>query len=132
MPVYEYRCNKCRRLVTQYVRGFADPPKAICSACGSEELTRLFSRFTIGKTYRDFYDEILSDRELEQGMMANDPRALAKWSRKMDAAAGGEIGPEHEDMLERMENGEPWEKLVAEARQEESGPSEGSESPEEA
>ena len=131
MPVYEYRCNNCRRLVTLYVRGFSESPKATCSSCGGEDLTRLFSRFTIGRTYQDFYDDILSDRDLEQGMMANDPRALAKWSRKMDAAAGGEIGPEHEDMLGRLESGEPWQELVTEMQAEESASSSESESPEE-
>lgn len=129
MPIYEYRCNKCKHLVTVLVRDISQPPQGKCSTCGSEQLTRVFSRFAIGKTYQDFYDDILTDHDLEAGMMANDPRALAKWSRKMDAAAGGEMGPEHEEFMRRLESGEDWQKLVTEAQQKELGAEEPAEGP---
>ena len=121
MPVYEYRCNKCKRLTTVYARGFSETPEVTCANCGGKDLTRLFSSFTLRKTWRDFYDDILTDKELADGMMANDPRALAKWSRKMDAAAGGEMDSEHEDLLQRLEGGESWQKLVTEYQQKELG-----------
>lgn len=122
MPIYEYKCNACKRKVTIFVQGFQSKSTPTCSSCQSTDLTRLFSSFRIGKTYQDFYQDILTDRSLVQGMMANDPKALAKWSRKMDAAAGGEMGPEHEDMMQRLEGGETFENLVTEAQKEALGP----------
>ncbi len=79
-------------------------PPPPCPRCGNSKLKRIFSTFSIQRTYRDVYEDILSDRELTQGMMRDDPRAIAEWSRKM---SGGEKSPpEYEEMTERMERGE--------------------------
>jgi hypothetical protein len=37
-------------------------------------------------------------------MMADDPRALAEWNRRM--GQGEEVAPEYEEMLGRMDKGE--------------------------
>jgi len=75
-----------------------------CPRCGSSELKRIFSTFSIQKTYKDVYEDILSDRELTQGMMRDDPRAIAEWNRRM--SSGEKSPPEYEEMTERMEKGE--------------------------
>lgn len=56
------------------------------------------------KTYRDVYEDILSDRELTQGMMRDDPRAIAEWNKRM--SSGEKSPPEYEEMTDRMERGE--------------------------
>ena len=114
MPVYEYRCNNCHQVVALYLRNFADVPQVRCTRCGSHNLSRLFSTFAVHKTYKDVYEDILSDSQLVRGMMANDPRAMAQWSKKMEGAGGGEIGPEYEEMTERLERGERWDKVAGE------------------
>jgi hypothetical protein len=79
-------------------------PPPSCPRCGGSQLKRIFSTFSIHKTYRDVYDNILSDRELTQGMMRDDPRALAEWNSRM---SGGEKSPpEYEEITEKMERGE--------------------------
>ncbi len=82
MPLYEYRCNGCRRRVTILVRDSSWSVLA-CPECGSSELKRLFSRFAIVKSEQTFYDEILSDSQLVKGLENDDPRALAEWNKKM-------------------------------------------------
>ena len=99
-------------------------PKATCADCGNENLRRLFSSFAIHKTEKDIYDDLLSDNRLVQGMMADDPRALAEWSKRMDTTSPGEITSEHREMLERLEKGERAEKIVAEMQQREPASSE--------
>jgi len=37
-------------------------------------------------------------------MLADDPRALAEWNKRM--SQGAEVAPEYEEMVERMEKGE--------------------------
>jgi hypothetical protein len=71
------------------------------------------SRVVVHKTYMDVYEDILTDRELVSGMMNNDPRAMAKWSQKMEGAAGEDITPEYEEMMGRMEAGEPWQNVMS-------------------
>jgi putative FmdB family regulatory protein len=114
MPVYEYRCNDCNRKVTVYIRGFTETPDVVCKDCGSTNLSRLMSRVVVHKTYMDVYEDILTDRELVSGMMNNDPRAMAKWSQKMEGAAGEDITPEYREMMGRMEAGEPWQNVMGE------------------
>ena len=127
MPVYEYRCNDCHRKLSLYVRSLSDTPEPICTSCDSRNLTRLFSTFARVKTDKDVYEEILNDNDLTKGMMANDPRAMLEWSRRMEGTEA-EKTPEYEEVIEKMERGEPLEKVVAEMQQNESASYE-SESP---
>jgi len=50
------------------------------------------------------YEDILSDSQLTRGMLADDPKALAEWNRRM--SQGEEVAPEYKEMIERMEKGE--------------------------
>jgi putative FmdB family regulatory protein len=104
MPLYEYFCRQCQRKVMLYLPTFSEtsPP---CPRCGNDTLRRLFSTFSVrSKTYKDTYEDILSDSQLTRGMLADDPRALAEWNRRM--GQGEEVAPEYEEMIGRMENGE--------------------------
>ena len=121
MPVYEYRCNDCRRKISLYVRNLSDTPQPVCTKCNSQNLTRLFSTFARIKTDKDVYDDILNDNDLTKGMMANDPRAMLEWSRKLEGTES-EKTPEYEEMIQKMERGESLDKLVAEMQQDESNP----------
>lgn len=115
MPIYEYSCNSCHRTVSAYQQRFtASPPS--CPRCGSNELRRVFSTFAVRRTYRDVYGDILSDRALTRGMMRDDPRALAEWSRRM--SGGEESPPEYEELTDRMQRGE-WPAAQIEARRRE-------------
>jgi putative FmdB family regulatory protein len=129
MPVYEYRCNNCRRRISLYVRSLSERPEPVCPNCGSQNLTRLFSTFARLKTDKDVYENILSDSDLVKGMMANDPRALVEWSRRMEGTEG-EKSPEYEEMMERMERGEGWDKIASDMQEKESASSETSKSEE--
>ena len=103
MPIYEYWCDSCRRITSSYRQNSAVTPP-LCPGCGSSDLKRIFSTFSVQKTYRDVYEDILSDRDLTQGMMRDDPRALAEWNKRM---SGGEKStPDYEEITERMERGE--------------------------
>jgi len=108
MPIYEYRCNNCRRKSEVFVQGYSLPLNPTCTHCGSQDLSRIFSRFAVrrSKSDKSVYDDILSDSKLTQGLMRNDPRALAEWSRKMGRAADEDITPETEELMDRLEAGE--------------------------
>ena len=103
MPIYEYWCQHCQRKVMLYLPTFSQssPP---CPQCGNNTLQRLFSTFSVHKTDKDVYDDILSDSQLTKGMMSNDPKALVEWNRRMSR---GEKAPaEYEEMITRMGKGE--------------------------
>ena len=103
MPVYEYWCKNCSSKVEIYLPKFTgeSPP---CPKCQHDSLSRIFSSFMVQKSYKDVYDNILSDAQLTRGLMNNDPRALAEWNKKM---SGGEpIAPEYQETMDRMERGD--------------------------
>ena len=109
MPIYEYWCSKCKRRISLYQQNYSSSSLS-CPHCGDSHLKRLFSTFSMHKTYKDVYEDILNDRDLTRGMMRNDPRAMADWNRRM---SGGERPPpEFEEITERMDSGEwPVEQL---------------------
>ena len=104
MPLYEYWCSQCKRKVMLYSPTFSQTSPS-CPQCGNDSLRRLFSTFSVrSKTYKDVYEDILSDAQLTRGMLADDPKALAEWNRRM--SQGEEVAPEYEETIERMEKGE--------------------------
>jgi putative FmdB family regulatory protein len=110
MPLYEYWCQQCQRKLVLYSRTFSDALPS-CPRCGNDTLRRLLSTFSVrSKTYKDVYEDILSDSQLTRGMMADDPSALAEWNRRM--SQGEEVAPEYEDMIGRMDKGEMPSELV--------------------
>ncbi len=119
MPVYEYRCDNCRRVTSLYVRGFSSEPTPVCSYCGATELSRMVSRFTVNKTEKDRYEDILNDSQLVKGMMYNDPRAMAEWSKRLEGTE--DIGPEYQEMMEKLERGEDYGKVITEMQDKELG-----------
>ncbi|MFH1088186.1 MAG: FmdB family zinc ribbon protein [Chloroflexota bacterium] len=102
MPFYEYWCSSCGRKVGLYLK--TSEQCVVCPRCASGSLKRLFSTFSVRTTDHDIFDNILSDSQLVKGMMANDPRSLADWNRRM--SRGEEPGAEYQEMVERMERGE--------------------------
>ena len=114
MAIYEYRCNDCRRKIDVFARGFTPPADPTCTICGGANLDRVFSKFAMARSKNDksVYDDILSDGKLTRGLMSNDPRALAEWSRKMARATGEDSTPESEELLSRMDAGEDVSEIV--------------------
>jgi len=104
VPLYEYWCRQCQRKVTLYLPSFSQVSPH-CPQCDNDTLHRLFSTFSVrSKTHKDIYEDILSDSQLTRGMLADDPRALAEWNKRM--SQGEEVAPEYEETVGRMEKGE--------------------------
>ncbi len=108
MPIYEYRCSNCRRKTEVFSRSHVVQANPTCSHCDSGEMSRIFSKFAVRRSKNDssVYDDILGDRKLTDGLMRNDPRALAEWSRKMGHAADEDSTPETEELMDRLDAGE--------------------------
>ena len=104
MPLYEYRCQECRRRSTVLVRSVAsqaaDPS---CEHCGSGKMTRLISRFSFRRSWGDSLD-FSSGAGMPDDM--DDPRQMARYMRKMQSEMGEDSSPEVDEMLDQMESGE--------------------------
>ena len=105
MPIYEYRCNRCRRRVTVFQRTIQAAAAPACSHCGASDLTRLISRVAVVRSEESHLDSLASDASLAD-LDESDPRSVARWARRMGRQMGEDLGPEFDEMVERMEAGE--------------------------
>ena len=124
MPLYEYWCHDCRKRITLYVRGYSSASIPVCPQCSNNNIRRLFSTFSVRKTDKDIYEDILTDSQLVDGMMRNDPRAMADWNNRMSRGIDQEATPEYDEMLHRMESGEWPTDLIKKSRDDFMGESE--------
>ncbi|MDP2663206.1 MAG: zinc ribbon domain-containing protein [Dehalococcoidia bacterium] len=105
MPIYEYVCRSCKRRSSILFRSFSQVAEPACAHCGSRELKRLVSRFAVAKSEESRMDD-LADPGKFGDLDENDPRSVARWARRMGDEMGEDLGPEFDEMVERMEGGE--------------------------
>jgi len=82
MPIYEYRCNTCKKRVSVLTLRVSEEVNPQCDRCGSKDLSRLMSRFATVKSEEARLDA-LSDPSSLSGLDENDPKSMARWMRKM-------------------------------------------------
>jgi len=107
LPIYEYRCHGCGRRVTLFWRSFSEieetPPR--CSFCGGEDLTRLVSRVAVVRSEESRLDD-LADPSSLAGLDESDPESMGRWMRKMSREMGEDLGPEFDEVIDRLESGQ--------------------------
>ena len=105
MPIYEYRCNTCKKRVSVLTLRVSEEVNPQCDRCGSRDLSRLMSRFATVKSEEARLDT-LSDPNTLSGLDENDPKSVARWVRKMGKELGEEFsGEDFDQMVEEMEAG---------------------------
>ena len=112
MPIYEYRCNDCRKRVTVYWRSFSEVETARphCPVCGGEELSRLISRVAVLKSEESRLEDLADPSNLA-GLDENDPKSMARWMKKMSREMGEDLGSECDEVVDRLEAGESPEEI---------------------
>ncbi len=107
MPIYEYRCQDCHRRTSILWRSFseveAQPPR--CGRCGSTNLVRLVSRVAFLRSEESRLENLADPTSLA-GLDENDPRSIARWMRKMSGELGEDLGPDFEEVMDRLEAGQ--------------------------
>lgn len=109
MPIYEYRCAACRRRSSVFVRSATSTVRPRCEHCGSARMTRLMSKFAVHRGASSDLDDAGGIEDIDE----NDPKAVARWARQMKEEMGEDLGPEFDDMVDRIEAGEDPEEVMA-------------------
>lgn len=112
MPIYEYTCQSCRRRVTLFFRSFtlAAEVEPVCPYCGSKDLVRRVSRVAVVRSEESRLESML-DTNFLGDLDENDPRSLARFMRRISNEIGEDLGPEFEEVVERLEAGESPEEI---------------------
>ena len=111
MPYYDFRCNNCHKRF-EFFLTYAefDQRKVSCPHCNSENLTRLIRRVRISRDNSISLDNLNDDQMLED--LEQDPRKLGRMMRELSYETGEELGPEFDDVVERLERGENPEEIA--------------------
>jgi putative FmdB family regulatory protein len=111
MPIYEYRCQDCRRRVSLFFRSFSDiQDEPTCPRCGGVHLTRLISRVSVVRSEDSRLDD-MADPSMLDGLDEDDPKSMARWMRKMSAEVGEDMPPEFDEVIDRLESGQSPEEI---------------------
>ncbi len=99
MPIYEYDCRDCRRVVSVLVLrpSVAEPPR--CPRCGGVALTRVMSRFATIKS-EEARLESLADSASLGDIDENDPASVARFMKKMGREMGDELGDDFDEVMD--------------------------------
>lgn len=103
MPIYEYRCQKCERVSSVFVRSVRTDLKPKCEHCGSTRLKRLMSRVQRTRSTQDVLDEYGTP---EAGQGIQDPRQIGSWVERRFEEYGMDVPAETREMIDRAREGE--------------------------
>src|SRR3989304_1382915 len=89
VPIYEYRCRKCGRLTSVFLRSAGSPAATRCKACGSGSLERAISAFA----YRRSESSVLADLGSEPQRLEDykDPRQIGRWTERKFKEMGVDV-----------------------------------------
>lgn len=111
MPIYEYRCQDCRRRVSVFFRSFSKTEEApTCPRCGGTHLVRKISRVAVVRSEDSRLDD-LADPSMMGDLDEDDPKSIARWMRKMSAETGEEMPEEFGEVIDRLESGQSPEEI---------------------
>jgi putative FmdB family regulatory protein len=97
MPIYEYRCSECRRRFSALVGVVAGAAAPRCPRCGSEQITKLISRFAVARSEDELFDDLADPDKVGD---LEDPRAMAGWMRRVGKEMGEDLGDDFDDLVE--------------------------------
>ena len=112
MPVYDYRCNQCKRKASLFYKTYKDYDQAThtCPHCGSTNLTRLISRVAIARPGRDFTN--MSSDQMLNVLEGGDGREVGEMMHQLgqDEAVND---PMFQEVSQRLMRGEDPESVGA-------------------
>jgi putative FmdB family regulatory protein len=130
MPIYEFYCRHCHRVLSFLSRAVNTERIPACPRCGKADLARRASAFAISKGRREEpkpetppgpdIDEARLEKAMEalagdmESIDENDPKQGAHLMRKLFSATGMPVAAGMEEALRRMEAGEDPEKIEEE------------------
>lgn len=110
MPYYDYRCLNCKRRFSVYLlySEYGKQP-VICPHCASDQVQRRIGRIRFARSEESRLDDLADPSKLDG--LEEDPRALGRMMRQMSGEMGEELGPEFDEVVDRLEAGQSPEEI---------------------
>ncbi len=110
MPNYDYRCLNCSKRFSIYMTYQEYGQRTVtCPHCSSDRVTRRIGRVRFARSEESRLENMADPSSLEG--LEDDPRALGRMMRKMSGEMGEELGPEFDEVVDRLEAGQSPEDI---------------------
>ena len=105
MPNYEYRCLNCRRRFDLFMSYQEYGSRAINGPhCQSDNVQRKIGRVRVARSDESRMENLADPSRLAG--LDEDPRSLGRMMREMSSEVGEEMGPEFDEVVNRLEAGQ--------------------------
>ncbi len=104
MPIYEYRCNQCEREFSQLFLNSREVRKVKCKFCGSNDLKKLISSFSVHQTEESRLASFDTTKPRGDDFY-KDSRNVGLWAKKRVKEMGVDLGPKMDEIVERGRTG---------------------------
>jgi putative FmdB family regulatory protein len=118
MPNYEFRCLNCKRRFEVYLsyseygkQSLPGKQSIRCPHCHSDQVQRRIGRVRFARSEESHLDS-LGDPDSLAGL-EDDPQAMARMMRQMSTEMGEDLGPEFDEVVDRLESGQSPEEIEA-------------------
>lgn len=106
MPIYDYRCQSCRKRFAVFFRSYSEVGPEPCEHCGSARVARVAPRVAQLRS-EDAQLERLSDPSALGDLDENDPASIARWAKRLGREMGEDLGDEFDDAMDGLAEGGP-------------------------
>ena len=110
MPAYEFKCLNCARSFEVFLSYEEyDEKVVLCPYCDNEQIERVIHPIRVARSEESRLDN-LADPSMLAGLDDN-PKALGQMMRKMSTELGEDMGPEFDEVIDRLEKGQSPEDI---------------------
>ncbi|MGD0238307.1 MAG: zinc ribbon domain-containing protein [Syntrophorhabdales bacterium] len=99
MPIYEYYCDRCKKVSSFLLLRATEEIEPRCKSCDTKDVRRILSRVSILKSEESRMESLLDPSKLS-GLDENDPRSVEKLMKRMGRELGDELGEGFEQEME--------------------------------
>lgn len=99
MPIYEYRCQTCKKLSSFLLLRITEEIDPYCKHCGGKDVTRVISRVTVLKSEERRLESMLDPSKFSD-LDESDPKSVERVMRRMGKELGDELGEGFEESME--------------------------------
>ena len=110
MPTYEYRCIDCNQKFEIFLSYQEYGSAAVsCPACSHSHLERIIKPVRVTKSEGSRLESIADPAQLAG--LDDDPQTLGRMMRQMSQELGEDMGPEFDEVVNRLEKGQSPEDI---------------------
>ncbi len=111
MPYYDFRCNNCHRKFSIFLSYSEYGSEQVsCTHCQSIDVKRLINKVRFARSMESRLERLSDDSDLDS--LADDPRTLGKMMREMSRETGEDLGPEFDEVVDRLEKGDDPDEIA--------------------